>query len=82
MKNKKSIKQSEIITYQLKTFENPNIVDIKAIITEHSKASHILLETIKQAEKVGSNSSLYSDKRKRKYFKRKKSENNKTKTCF
>ena len=82
MKNKKSIKRSEIITYQLKTFENPNIVDIKAIITEHSKASHILLETIKQAEKVGSNSSLYSDKRKRKYFKRKKSKNNKTKTCF
>ena len=34
-KNKKSVKQSEIITYQPKTFENPNIVDIKSIITEY-----------------------------------------------
>ena len=28
-KNTKSVKQSKIITYQPKTFENPNIVDIK-----------------------------------------------------
>ena len=27
-KNKKSVKQAEIITYQPKTFENPKIVDI------------------------------------------------------
>ena len=34
-KNTKSVKQSETITYQPKTFENPNIVDIKLPITEH-----------------------------------------------
>ena len=31
-KSTKSVKQSEIITYQPKPFENPNIVDIKSII--------------------------------------------------
>ena len=36
-KNTKSVKQSKIITYQSKTIENPNIVDIKYIITEHPK---------------------------------------------
>ena len=54
-KNTKSVKQSEIITYQPKTFENPNIVDIKSVITEHPKTSHKLSKTIRQAEKVGSN---------------------------
>ena len=38
-KNTKPVKPSEIITYQPKTFENPNIVDIKSIITEHPKTS-------------------------------------------
>ena len=36
---------SEIITYQPKTFENPNTVDIKLVITEHSKTSHKLSKT-------------------------------------
>ena len=40
-KNRKSIKQSEIITYQPKMFENPNLVDIKAIITEHPQKLHV-----------------------------------------
>ena len=31
-KNTKSVKQSEMITYQSKTFENSNIVDIKSVI--------------------------------------------------
>ena len=26
--------------YQLKTFENPNTVDIKSVITEHQKTSY------------------------------------------
>ena len=39
-KNRKSVKQSEIITYQPKAFENPNTVDIKSVITEHPKTSH------------------------------------------
>ena len=30
--NTKSIKPSKIITYQTKTFENPNIVDIKSLL--------------------------------------------------
>ena len=60
-KNRKSLKQSEIISYQPKTFENPNITDIKSVITEHRNTSHKLSKTIRQAEKVGSNSSVYSD---------------------
>ena len=39
-KNRKSVKQLEIITYQPKPFENPNIYDIKSVITEHPKTSH------------------------------------------
>ena len=67
-KNRKSVKQSEIITYQSKTFESTNIVDIKSVITEHSKTAHKVSKTIRQAEKIGSNSSLYSDTKKNKYF--------------
>ena len=52
-KNTKSVKQSEIITYQPKTFENPNIVDIKTL--------HELSKTIRQAKKVGPNTSLHSN---------------------
>ena len=73
-KNWKSVKQSEITTYQPKTFENPNIVDKKSVITEHPKTSHKLSKTIRQAEKVGSNNSLYSDT--------KICKNNKARTCF
>ena len=36
-KNKKSVKQSEIITDRQKTFD---ILDIKSIITEHPKNLH------------------------------------------
>ena len=46
----KSVKQSEAITYQPKTFKNPNIVDIKSIITEYPKTSHKLSKTIRQTE--------------------------------
>ena len=41
-KNRKSVKQSEIITYQPKTFENPNTVNIKSVIIEHPKSSYKL----------------------------------------
>ena len=37
-RNRKSAKRSEVITCQPKTFENPNIVDIKSVITEHAKS--------------------------------------------
>ena len=70
-RNTKSVKQSKLITQQPKVFENPNIVDIKSVITENPIASYKLSKTIKQAEKdyqVGSNSSLYSDTKKRKNF--------------
>ena len=36
-KNRKSVKRSEIIIHQPKIFENPNIVDIKSVVTEHPK---------------------------------------------
>ena len=39
------IKQSEIITYQPRSFQNPNLVNIRLIITEHPKTSHKLFKT-------------------------------------
>ena len=62
-KTTKSVKQSEIITFE-KTFESPNIVHIKLVITEHPKTSHKLSKTLRPAEKVSSNSSFYSDTKK------------------
>ena len=53
--------QPKIVTYEPKTFENPKVVDIKSVITEYPKTLHKLSKTIRQAEKVISNSSLYSD---------------------
>ena len=38
---------------------------IKSVITEHPQTSHKLCKTIRQAEEIGSNSSLYSDTKKR-----------------
>ena len=35
-------KKHKIITYQPKTFENPNIADIESVITEHTKTLHKL----------------------------------------
>ena len=46
--NIKSVKQLEVTTYQSKTFENPNIVDIKSITTENPKTSHKLFKTMRQ----------------------------------
>ena len=60
-KNRKSVRQSEIITYNPKPFD---IVDTKSDITEHPKTSHKLSKTIRQAENVSSSSSLYSDTKK------------------
>ena len=42
IKGRKLVKQSKIITYQSRSFENPVIVDIKSIITEHLKSLHNL----------------------------------------
>ena len=64
-KNKKSIKQSKIITYQPKSFEDANIDDIKLVTIEHPKTSHKWSETIKQAGKVGSDSVLYIETKKK-----------------
>ena len=63
-KSRKSIKKSKIINYQPKAFQKPNIVDIKSVITRHLKTSRKLSKT----KKVGSNSSLYSDTKKFKFF--------------
>ena len=68
------MKPSEIISYQSNTFDT---VDIKSFIAEHPKNLHTPSKTIiRQAEKVGSNSSLFSDTKNMDIFK-----NNKTK-CF
>ena len=80
-KPRKSVKQSEIITCQPISFENANIVNIKSVITKHPKTLHKLSKAIRQAEKVGSNSSLY-DTKKVKIFETKKSKNKKKRTCF
>ena len=81
-KNTKSVKQSEIITYQPKSFWKPRHCWFKSVITEHLKTLYELSKTISHAEKLGSNSSLYSDIKKEKFFKLKKCKNNKTSTCF
>ena len=47
-KNRKSVKQSEIITYQPKTFKNPNIVDIESFMIE---TLHRLSKTIREGKK-------------------------------
>ena len=50
-KNRKSVKQSEIITYKPKTFKNSKIVDIKSVITEYVETLHELSKAIRQAKK-------------------------------
>ena len=45
-KHRKSVKQSEIITYKPQTFKNTNTVDTKSVVTEHPKTSHKLTKTI------------------------------------
>ena len=63
-KNSNLEKQLKIITYQPKTFQNPHIVDVKSVITEHPKTLHKLSKTRGKGEKVDSNSFLYSDTKK------------------
>ena len=63
-KSRKSVKKSEIITYQPKTFKNSNIIGIKPVITEHKKTSHMLSKAVRKPEKVGSISSLHIDTKK------------------
>ena len=84
-KNTKSIRQSNIIIYQTNTFENLKILGIKPAITAHPKILHKLSKSIRQAEKVsqvGSNSSLYSDTKKWKFFKQKNVKTTKQKHIF
>ena len=52
-KNRKSVKQSDLIIYQLKNFDT---ADKKLVIKENSKPSNKLSKMISQAEKVISNS--------------------------
>ena len=48
---KKLMKQPEIITYQPKSIENPDIIHIKWVTIEHPKTSCKLSKTIGQAKK-------------------------------
>ena len=56
-------KQSEIVPYQPKTFKNLKCFDIKSVITEHANPSSKLSNTIRQAEQVDSNGSLFNGKK-------------------
>ena len=68
-KNTKSVKQPDIIIYQLKIcFANSNVVNINSVITEHPKTLHKLSKTIRQSKKGGSNSTLFSDTKEVKIF--------------
>ena len=60
-KNIKSVKQSKTITCEPKTFDT---ADKKSVFTKHPKTLNKLSKTIRQAEIVGSNSSLYRYKKK------------------
>ena len=81
-KNRKSVRQSQIVTYKPKNFKNPNIGDIKSVIIEHPKTSDELSKTVGKGEKVSSNSSLYSDTKKINSFEQKRGKNSQTRTCF
>ena len=59
-----------------------NIPDtlLKSFITKHENTSHKLSKTIRQAQKLDSNRSLYSGRKKVNFFERKKFNKNKTRT--
>ena len=62
-RTKKFVKRSKIITQQRNIPENPNIIDIKSVDIEHSKTSHKLSKTKRQAKKVfqeGAGKNFYS----------------------
>ena len=71
-KNKKLVKQSKVIAQQPNIIENPNIADLKSSVIEHSKTSHKLSKTRKQAEKVlsigGADNPIYTETKKVKIF--------------
>ena len=62
--NKKLVKRSKVIVQQPKTTEDPNTVDIKSVIVTHPKTSHRLFKTVKNAQRVGADSFLYSETKK------------------
>ena len=66
-KNRKSVKQSEIITNQPKPLKTQTLL-YKIGCYKTCKSSHKLFKTIRQSEKVASNSPLYSDTKKCKNF--------------
>ena len=77
-KNRKSVKMSEIITDQTRTFD---IFDIKSDTIEQPKTSRKLTKTLRQAEKVSPDSPLHNETKKSKHFfnnKKKRSKNNKS----
>ena len=55
------MKRSKVIVQQPKTIEDPNTVDIKSVIVTHPKTSHRLFKTVKNVQRVGADSSLYSE---------------------
>ena len=80
--NRKSVKQLEILTYQPRTFQNPEIVDKKSAIREYRKTSYKLSKTIRQAKKLNSNSSLYSDTKRENFLNEKNAKITKQEHAF
>ena len=68
VQNKKSVKKLEIITYQPKTFENPNTVDKRLVIQDIQKLLINYTRPLGEAEKVSSNNSLCINAKKVKIF--------------
>ena len=62
-KNTKSVKQSKIITQQLKDLENPNIAYVKSVIIEHPRTSHELSKNRRQTQKVPQIGSIFLNKK-------------------
>ena len=68
-KNKKLVKQTKMITQKPNTTENSNIIDVKSVTVEHSKALKIIRQTekvfqVNGADKCSTNF-LYSETKKR-----------------
>ena len=76
-RQEKSVKRSEIITYQPNIFRNPNIVGIKSDIIEHPNTFYKLSKTIRRSEKIDSSKSSYSDTKSANLLNKKKCKNNK-----
>ena len=62
------LKKTVTIQWNVRGLENPNIVDIKAVIIKYQKASLKLSITIRKTVKVGAHSPLCSEQKSENIF--------------